>query len=128
MTYPFQIRSLEEYNAAYKKSVEDPEGFWANVAQSFLWKKPWDKVLDWNFTEPKIEWFKAAKLNITENCIDRHLPAKADDPAIIWEPNNPEDRVRTVTYNRLHKPSEAATAEDVLLLREIRDSLRRPGP
>jgi acetyl-CoA synthetase len=103
MSYPYQIKSLEEYKAAYKKSVEDPEGFWANVAENFLWKKKWDKVLDWNFTEPKIEWFKGAKLNITENCIDRHLEKLGDTPAIIWEPNNPEERTRIVTYNRLHK-------------------------
>jgi acetyl-CoA synthetase len=103
MTYPFQITSLEQYHNDYKKSAEDPEGFWGNVAESFYWRKKWDKVLDWNFTEPKIEWFKGGKLNITENCIDRHLEIMADKPAIIWEPNNPEDRVRIVTYARLHK-------------------------
>jgi len=103
MLYPFQIRSLEQYHEHYKKSVDDPEGFWAVVAENFYWRKKWSKVLDWNFTEPKIEWFKDAKLNITENCIDRHLEKLADKPAIIWEPNNPEERVRTVTYARLHK-------------------------
>jgi acyl-coenzyme A synthetase/AMP-(fatty) acid ligase len=103
MSYPYQIKSLEEYKAAYKKSVEDPEGFWAGVADNFLWKRKWDKVLDWNFTEPKIEWFKGGQLNITENCIDRHLEKLGDTPAIIWEPNNPEERTRIVTYNRLHK-------------------------
>lgn len=103
MSYPYQIKSYDEYKEAYKKSVEDPEGFWADVADNFLWRKKWDKVLNWNFTEPKIEWFKGARLNITENCIDRHLETMADKPAIIWEPNNPEDRVRIVTYERLHK-------------------------
>ncbi|CAN5476494.1 acetate--CoA ligase [soil metagenome] len=103
MSYPYQIKSLEQYHEDYKKSIEDPEGFWGNVAENFLWKKKWDKVLDWNFTEPKIEWFKGGKLNITENCIDRYLPTMADKPAIIWEPNNPDDRVRVVTYARLHK-------------------------
>ncbi len=103
MPYPYQITSLEEYNEAYKKSVEDPEGFWGNIASHFQWKKKWDKVLDWNFTEPKIEWFAGGKLNITENCIDRHLKTMADQPAIIWEPNNPDERVRVVTYARLHK-------------------------
>lgn len=103
MSYPFQIRSFEEYHEHYKKSVEDPEGFWASVAENFQWKKKWDRVLDWNFTEPKVEWFSGARLNITENCIDRHLKTMADKPAIIWEPNNPEDRVRVVTYARLHK-------------------------
>ncbi len=103
MAYPYQIKSLEQYHSDYKKSVEDPEAFWAAVAENFVWKQKWDKVLEWNFTEPKIEWFKNAQLNITENCIDRHLPAKADEPAFIWEPNNPEERVRVVTYARLHK-------------------------
>jgi len=73
MSYPFQIRSFEEYQQKYKESVEDPEKFWADIAEDFLWRKKWDKVLEWNFAEPKVEWFKGAKLNITENCIDRHL-------------------------------------------------------
>ncbi|HEY1871231.1 MAG TPA: acetate--CoA ligase [Chitinophagaceae bacterium] len=103
MSYPFQITSFDEYKAAYKKSVDDPEGFWGDVANSFLWKKKWDKVLEWNFKEPRIKWFTNARLNITENCIDRHLKELGDKPAIIWEPNNPDERVRTITYNRLHK-------------------------
>ena len=103
MSYSFQLKTAEEYQAAYKKSIEDPEGFWAGVASHFQWRKKWDKVLDWNFTEPKVEWFKGGKLNITENCIDRHLATMGDKPAIIWEPNNPEERTRVVTYNRLHK-------------------------
>ena len=103
MSYPYQINSLEQYHNDYKKSVDDPEGFWGAIAENFLWRKKWDKVLNWNFKEPKIEWFAGGKLNITENCIDRHLATKGDDPAIIWEPNNPDERTRTVTYNRLHK-------------------------
>ena len=103
MSYPFQITSLEQYHTDYKKSVDEPEAFWGGVAENFYWRKKWDTVLDWNFTEPKIEWFKGGKLNITENCIDRHLATMADKPAIIWEPNNPEERVRVVTYARLHK-------------------------
>jgi acetyl-CoA synthetase len=103
MSYPYQVTSLEQYHADYKKSAEDPAAFWGDVASNFYWRKKWDKVLDWNFTEPKIEWFKGGKLNITENCIDRHLATMADKPAIIWEPNNPEERVRVVTYARLHK-------------------------
>ena len=66
MSYPYQIKSLEQYHQDYKKSAEDPEGFWGNIAENFQWRKKWDKVLDWNFTEPKIEWFKGGKLNITE--------------------------------------------------------------
>lgn len=103
MSYPYQITSLAQYKEDYKKSVDDPESFWGAIAENFQWRKKWDKVLDWNFTEPKVEWFAGAKLNITENCIDRHLATMADKPAIIWEPNNPEERTRTVTYARLHK-------------------------
>jgi acetyl-CoA synthetase len=103
MSYPYQIRSLEQYHEEYKKSINDPEGFWGSIAENFHWRKKWDKVLNWNFTEPKVEWFAGGKLNITENCIDRHLETIGDKPAIIWEPNNPEERVRVVTYDRLHK-------------------------
>jgi acetyl-CoA synthetase len=103
MAYPYQITSLEQYHDDYKKSIEDPSSFWGDVARNFSWKKKWDTVLDWNFTQPRIEWFKGGKLNITENCIDRHLPEMAEKPAIIWEPNNPEERTRVVTYARLHK-------------------------
>lgn len=103
MSYPHQLKSFDEYRAAYEKSIDSPEEFWADIAQHFQWRKKWDKVLEWNFKEPKVEWFRGAKLNITENCIDRHLATMGDKPAIIWEPNNPEERTRIVTYNRLHK-------------------------
>jgi len=103
MSWPYQLKSYDQYKEVYKKSIEDPEKFWGDVAENFQWRKKWDKVLEWNFKEPKIEWFKGAKLNITENCIDRHLATLGDKPAIIWEPNSPDERVRVVTYNRLHK-------------------------
>ncbi|MCE3283269.1 MAG: acetyl-CoA synthetase, partial [Chitinophagaceae bacterium] len=103
MSYPYQIKTYDEYNEAYRKSVEQPEQFWDDIASHFYWRKKWEKVLDWNFKEPRIEWFKGAKLNITENCIDRHLAKKGNEPAIIWEPNEPGERTRVVTYNRLHK-------------------------
>lgn len=105
MSYPYQIKSLDEYKEAYKQSIEDPAKFWLSVAQDFVWKKApkqSDEVLNWNFDEPKIEWFKGAKLNITENCLDRHLASDADTSAIIWEPNNPEDKNRIITYQELH--------------------------
>ena len=73
MSYPYQIRSEADYHAAYQKSVNNPEGFWAEIAEHFHWRKKWDRVLNWNFREPKVEWFAGGKLNITENCIDRHL-------------------------------------------------------
>jgi len=100
--YPYQIRSREQYDLAYKKSVEDPEGFWAEVADNFQWHRRWDTVLDWNFTEPEVRWFGGGQLNITENCLDRHLAERGDQPAIIWEPNNPEEDYRILTYKELH--------------------------
>ncbi|MBL7746751.1 MAG: acetate--CoA ligase, partial [Chitinophagaceae bacterium] len=103
MSYPFQITSLEQYHKNYKESIENPGSFWGAVAGNFHWRKKWDTVLNWNFKEPKVEWFTGGKLNITENCIDRHLATLGDKPAIIWEPNNPEERTRIVTYKRLHK-------------------------
>ncbi|MDH7463725.1 acetate--CoA ligase [Chitinophagaceae bacterium 26-R-25] len=102
MAYPYQVTSLEQYNTAYKKSVDDPEAFWGDVASNFLWRKRWDKVLDWNFTEPNIKWFLNGKLNITENCLDRHLGSLGNKPAIIWEPNDPEEHHRVLTYRELH--------------------------
>ncbi len=102
MSYPYQIKSLEQYNKAYAQSIKNPENFWGDVAGHFQWRRRWDKVLDWNFTEPKIEWFKGAKLNITENCIDRHLENFGNRPAIIWEPNDPEEHHRIITYRDLY--------------------------
>lgn len=102
MSYPYQIKSREEYDIAYQRSVTDPEGFWADIAGNFLWRKRWDKVLNWDFKDPKIEWFKGAKLNITENCLDRHLGNWGDKPAIIWEPNDPEEHHRVLSYRDLH--------------------------
>ena len=103
MDYPYQIKNLDEYNEAYQKSIEKPEEFWGEIAENFTWKKKWDKVSNWNFIEPNIKWFEGGKLNITENCIDRHLDTIGEQAAIIWEPNDPEEKTRIVTYNRLHK-------------------------
>jgi acetyl-CoA synthetase len=103
MAYPFQIQSIEAYHEAYKKSIENPGLFWSGVAENFLWRKKWEEPLQWNFKDPTVKWFSGGKLNITENCIDRHLETLGDKPAFIWEPNNPEERVRIVTYSRLHK-------------------------
>lgn len=99
-----KINSFEEYEEAYKKSVESPEDFWGEIAaNNFEWKKPWRKVLNWNFSEPKIEWFVGGKLNITENCLDRHVKDKPNQPAIIWEPNDPNEESITLTYRQLHE-------------------------
>ncbi|MCX2474724.1 acetate--CoA ligase [Pedobacter sp. MC2016-05] len=103
MTSTMQITSFNQYEEDYKKSIENPEQFWGEVAQNFQWRKPWFKVLSWNFNEPDIKWFEGAKLNITENCLDRHLEKNGDKPAIIWEPNNPEEESVTLTYKMLHE-------------------------
>jgi acetyl-CoA synthetase len=97
-----QIQSMEEYRQAYEQSVQNPEGFWAEQAEGFQWRKKWDKVLEWNFTEPNVNWFVGGKLNITENCLDRHLETRGDQTAIIWEPNDPEQPTQHITYKQLH--------------------------
>lgn len=97
-----KITSFDHYKEVYKHSVDQPEEFWAGIADSFLWKKKWDKVLEWNFKEPKIRWFQGATLNITENCLDRHLDTIGDKAAIIWEPNDPKEDHRILTYRQLY--------------------------
>jgi len=101
MSVSYQISSLEQYHSDSKRSVEDPEGFWADVASSFYWRKPWDKTLSWNFREPSVKWFEGGKLNITENCLDRHIARLGDSTAVIWEPNDPAEATRTLTYSEL---------------------------
>lgn len=90
-----------EYQHTYNKSVSDPENFWESVAQDFQWKKRWDKVLSYDFHKPEVKWFQGAQLNITENCLDRHLAQRADQTALIWEPNNPGDAAKKFTYRQL---------------------------
>lgn len=101
MPISYQISNIDEYHQQYKKSVDQPEEFWAGIASQFLWKKPWEKTLTWNFTDPDIKWFAGGKLNITENCLDRHIAKLGDTPAIIWEPNDPKEASRTLTYSEL---------------------------
>jgi acetyl-CoA synthetase len=97
-----RISSFEEYQKVYQHSVENPEAFWAEQAEQFTWQKKWDKVLEWNFDEPNVKWFIGGKLNITENCLDRHLKEKGNQTAILWEPNNPNEAARKISYNELH--------------------------
>ncbi|MDP1747678.1 MAG: acetate--CoA ligase [Bacteroidota bacterium] len=97
-----RITSFEQYEKEYKKSVENPEAFWAEQAEQFTWHKKWDKVLEWNFDEPAINWFSGGKLNITENCLDRHLEKRGDQIAIIAEPNDPNEKARKISYKELH--------------------------
>lgn len=100
--YPYQISSLQEYHEQYQKSITQPEQFWSEIANHFYWHKKWDKVLDWNFKEPAIKWFEGAQLNITENCLDRHLADRGNQTALIWESNDPKEEARRFTYKELH--------------------------
>ncbi|MFL0202596.1 acetate--CoA ligase [Tenacibaculum maritimum] len=100
----YSIKNLEEYFRVYRKSVRDPELFWEEIAEEhFLWHKRWDKVLSYDFSKPEVKWFEGAKLNITENCIDRHLRIRGDKTAILFEPNNPEEETQRITYKELHE-------------------------
>ncbi len=96
-----KITSFEQYQEVYKKSIENPELFWSEIADTFHWKKKWDKVLDWNFKEPNVKWFLNGKLNITENCLDRHAAVTPNKPAIVWESNDVNVPNRILTYKEL---------------------------
>ena len=98
----YHIKTQEDYKAAYEHAIERPEEFWKGIADNYQWRKPWTTLLEWEFTTPTIKWFKGGKLNITENCLDRHLKDRADDIALIWEPNNPKEREVRLTYQELH--------------------------
>lgn len=98
-----RIKSLEEYKEKYAQSVENPENFWDEIAQTFHWRKPYSKVLDWDFNEPDVKWFQNGKLNITENALDRHLEKRGNKLALIWEPNDPKERFVRWTYKELHE-------------------------
>jgi len=99
----YHIKHLEEYYQVYRKSVRNPEVFWEEIAEEhFMWRKKWDNVLSWDFTKPEVKWFEGAKLNITENCIDRHIYTRGDKTAIIFEPNNPDEDAQHITYRQLH--------------------------
>ncbi|HEX8061500.1 MAG TPA: acetate--CoA ligase [Cyclobacteriaceae bacterium] len=96
------IKSSGDYQEVYKESVTNPEAFWAGVAEDFKWRKKWDKVLEWDFNKPEVKWFVGGKLNITENCLDRHLAKRANQVAIIWEPNSPDQKAKHITYQELY--------------------------
>jgi acetyl-CoA synthetase len=104
MNNDYHIKNIDQYHTAYKKSISDPEKFWEEIASNnFLWHRKWDSVLKWDFSKPEIKWFDGAKLNITENCIDRHLESRGDKTAIIFEPNNPNENAQHITYSDLFK-------------------------
>ena len=103
MSY-YKIKDLEHYFKIYKKSVRQPKKFWDRIAdENFTWYQKWDKVLDFDMQEANFTWFKNAKLNITKNCIDRHLSTKGNKTAIIFEPNNPEEEARHISYQELYE-------------------------
>jgi len=106
------INSLEKYKIEYAKSIKNPEAFWEEKAANFTWHKKWDKVLSWDFTKPEIKWFEGGKLNITENCLDRHLKTKGKQTAIKWIANNPNEQSRCLSYKELH--SEVCKFSNVL--------------
>lgn len=108
-----KINSFEEYKEHYKLSVEQPEKFWDSIANEFVWHKKWTKTLEWNFEEPKINWFINGQLNITQNCIDRHLPQNANKTAFVFEPNNPNEKNEIISYQKLH--DEVCRLANVLL-------------
>ncbi|MCH7525467.1 MAG: AMP-binding protein, partial [Bacteroidetes bacterium] len=100
----YHIKTLEEYFKVYRASVENPEQFWGDLAEeNFIWQKKWGKVLSWDFSKPEIKWFEGAKLNITENCIDRHLESRGDKTAILFEPNDPNEAAQHITYKQLYE-------------------------
>ena len=100
----YQIDTRKKYDDSYKKSVNNPETFWDELAsQNFIWNKKWSKVVDWDFKKAKVSWFKDAKLNITTNCIDRHAKNTPDKTAIIFEPNDPYEKNKLFTYSELLK-------------------------
>ncbi|WP_027137558.1 acetate--CoA ligase [Gaetbulibacter saemankumensis] len=99
----YHIKHLEEYYQVYRKSIREPENFWEEVAEEhFMWRKKWDNVLSWDFSKPEVKWFEGAQLNITENCIDRHLVTRGDQTAILFEPNNPDEPAEHITYKQLY--------------------------
>ncbi|MDA9759977.1 acetate--CoA ligase [Flavobacteriaceae bacterium] len=100
----YSITNNELYHENYKQASNNPKQFWGELAkENFLWKKPWDSVLDFDFSIPKISWFDGAQLNITENCIDRHLKTNANKTAIIFEPNDSNSSSEHISYKDLHE-------------------------
>jgi acetyl-CoA synthetase len=104
----YSINSLEQYFKIYRRSIRKPKKFWGEIAENnFTWYQKWDKVVEFDMQKAEFEWYKNAKLNITKNCIDRHLANKGDKTAIIFEPNNPEEPSKYITYNELYKEVSA---------------------
>ena len=96
-------KTLEDYNRLYSESVINPETFWEKIAETFLWKKKWNNVLSFDFNKPEFKWFEGASLNITENCLDRHLAYIPEQTAILFEPNDPNQKSEKISYRELHR-------------------------
>ena len=107
-----KINNLSEYQSEYQKSIDSPEKFWEEKASTFQWISPWEKTLEWEFNSPSVQWFLGGKLNITENCLDRHLNSRSNQTAIIWEPNNPKEATVKISYKELY--SKVCTFSNVL--------------
>ncbi len=100
----YHIKNLEEYFQIYRKSVQNPEAFWEEIAEEhFVWRKRWNSVLSWDFSKPEVKWFEGGQLNITENCIDRHLATRGDKTALLFEPNDPAEPAQHITYKELYR-------------------------
>ncbi len=97
-----RIKTIEEYQKAYAESIACPDTFWAGIADSFYWKRKWNKVFSGDFYDVNYKWFEGAQLNITENCLDRHLQSLGEQTALIWEPNDPDESARYISYKELH--------------------------
>ncbi|MBL7765062.1 MAG: acetate--CoA ligase [Chitinophagaceae bacterium] len=101
MSYPYQIKSLEQYHQVYRESIENPEAFWTTIAEHFRWKQNPERTLQWNFKDPEVKWFEGGTLNITENCLDRWAETQPHTAALIWESNDPEEHHRILSYKEL---------------------------
>jgi len=100
----YHIKHLEEYFQVYRKSVRNPESFWEEIAEEhFVWRKRWNNVLSWDFSKPEVKWYEGAQLNITENCIDRHLRTRSDKTALLFEPNDTNEKAEHITYQQLYE-------------------------
>lgn len=97
----YRINSFDEYEKEYKRSVENPEAFWDDIAYNYQWRKKWNKTLEWDFEKPDVKWFLGGSLNITENCLDRHVETNGDKTAVVWEANDPKEKSQRISYTQL---------------------------
>ena len=113
-----QLRTFSDYEKAYAASINEPIKFWEEIAAAFSWQEPWHKTLEWEFATPTVKWFQGGRLNITENCLDRHLKTHGEDIALLWEPNDPKEQEVRLTYKELH--SEVCRFANVLKAKGVK--------